>query len=118
MKILYSNLEKEPDLLVNVIDLYKQNQPSSGLVHLYSTLLHSLEYIEHCNSFLKNVIEQTFNSDFKLNSDIIVHIINALYPIKSNLSNWDKSISYFKLLLIEEIGEEQTALILNKLLTI
>lgn len=91
--------EFSPEVIFQILNDYmSQDKEQQGLVYLYETLIDELENVESCNNFL------TFALTQKMNSDIIVHIINALSPIKLKLTQWADFINYCIDLLTKEIG--------------
>lgn len=80
--------------------LFLKNQ-EKGLVYLYETLIDNLHDIEYCDKFLKYSMKEP------MRSDIIIHIHNALSPIKDKLSYWDKFIEHSTYLLKEQLTEKE-----------
>lgn len=90
-----------------VTSLLNENREESALVYLYETLNDELENITNCDSFLKISI------GMQMTSDIIVHILNALSPIKSTLRNWEEFKVYSTELLESEVGKKTAKTLLN-----
>jgi len=81
-----------------------------ALVDLYMTLndeAHIYKNYDNCNKFLKHLSSQI------LITDILVHVLNALSPIKQELSNWDEFVTLCKNFFIETEGEEKAKQLLN-----
>ena len=74
---------------------------------LFKTLNNELNNSENCDAFLSKLLGK------KINSDVIVHVINALKPINEKLTNWKSFIKYSSNLLIEELGEKDANIILK-----
>lgn len=91
----------------NVTSLLNENREESALVYLYETLNDELGNITKCDSFLK------ISLGMQMTSDVIVHILNALSPIKSTLRNWEEFKAYSTGLLKREVGERTTKILLN-----
>lgn len=81
-----------------------------SLFKLYSTLNEELCNPKTCNNFLR------FSIGRKMDSDQIVHILNALSPIKGRLRDWDAFVTYSTGLLINEVGELEAKVLLDSLL--
>ncbi len=79
------------------------NESSSegALVYLYETLIDELGNPRACDYFIKQCIGT------KLNTDVIVHILNSLSPIKDSLPSWDKFKKHCYETLEKEIGKQQ-----------
>lgn len=99
-----------PELIFQKLNGYmSQDKEQQGLVYLYETLINELKNVENCNNFLIFAVTQ------KMNSDIIVHILNALSSIKLKLEHWTKFREYCLSLLTKEIGSEQTNILIKAL---
>lgn len=91
----------------NVFSLLNENREESALVYLYETLNDELGNAANCDSFLRMSI------GMPMTSDIIIHILNGLSPIKSTLKNWEEFKAYSKGLLYNEVGEQAAKILLN-----
>lgn len=91
----------------NVTSLFSKNKEESALYFLFKTLNDELLNPSNCDLFLAKLMVN------RINSDVIVHVINALKPIKLKLKNWDSFVSHSSQLLIDELGEKNAKIILN-----
>lgn len=89
-----------------VTDLLKNNREQRALYCLYYEL-NTHNNLLDINNFLGHVLYE------KLNSDVIVHILNSVSPHKSKLSNWDKFLEKSKLSLKNEVGDKIAKQLLN-----
>ena len=72
----------------------------NGLVSLYMGLNRKLKDPIKCNDFLWYVMFKN------LTTDELVHILNALSPIKDTLYHWNEFVIKAKLAFIKEGGEK------------
>ncbi len=78
----------EVELWVRVINLIEEKFSDKAYAVLFDELLKKLKSgsdsdIDDCNNFLE------FLLDKQLDSNIIVHVLNVLSPIRDKLTNWD-----------------------------
>ena len=97
----------ETKLWNEVNDLLEKNKLENALVHLYMELNHNIDNPDNLNNFLMYVMDKP------LNSDVIVHILNAVSPRKLKLSNWDEFVSTSTSRLNELVGSELTQRLLK-----
>ena len=99
-----------PEVIFQTLNNYfNQNREHEALVYLFETLIDELPNIENCNNFL------IFGMSQKMNSDVIVHILNALSPIKLKLTQWAQFREYCLNLLIQEVGTDQAFVLISAL---
>lgn len=91
----------------NITNLINETREEEALVYLYETLIDELENITNCDSFLK------FSIGIEMNSDIIVHILNALSSIKAKLKHWEEFKLYSIGILEQNVGQETAKILLN-----
>lgn len=70
------------------------------LVDLYKRFIYIAGDYKKCEEFLENIPEEY------LNTDAIVHILNALSIHKNNIRNWSDFVILSEKILTEEHGEE------------
>jgi len=100
----------EVNLWNAVISLLNKNKEQEALLHLFSTLNSELGNASNCDNFLQHAMNH------ELSSDLIVHIINALSPIKADLKNWGKFSDFSKTSLVNELGDATATRLLNVIL--
>ena len=107
------------EVWTKVKDLYNDEHVSKecaeerALVYLYETLIDKLDQPEDCDDFLKEGIINMIFKDEIMNSDVIVHTLNALRSIKDILKNWEIFEEFSYELLVKEHGEETAKRLLN-----
>lgn len=84
-----------------------EGREGAALVYLFETLHDNLDNVERCNAFVKYSIR------LQMNPDVIVHIFNALSPIKSKLKYWEEFTEYSIAILEKEVGKDITKLLLK-----
>jgi hypothetical protein len=100
----------EISLWNEVSTLLYEGKEDEALLKLFSKLNDELNSPQNCNAFLVYV------THLKMGSDLIVHILSALAPIKLKLANWDNFVEISRLNLIEEVGEDTAKILLNSIL--
>jgi hypothetical protein len=91
----------------NTLALYSENREEAALAFLYESLHDEIENFSNCDSFLGTSLEMA------MNSDVIVHILNALSPIKSKLQNWDEFTLVSFESLKREVGADTAKILMN-----
>lgn len=89
--------------------LLDENKEQEALVFLYSSLIDELKNTASCEAFLRLCIQKT------INSDVIIHTINALYSIKSKLESWTNFIDHSRELLYKEVGPKEAKILLKQI---
>jgi hypothetical protein len=84
----------------NVTALLSEDREEAALIYLYKSLVDELANTTACNTFLKISMDQT------MSSDVIVHILNALSPIRFKLDYWKDFQQYAEKSLEKEVGTE------------
>ncbi len=79
--------------------ILEQESAEKALVYLYTSLIALLRDSNSCELFLASI-----NEDL-LSVDAIVHILNALSPIKEKIQNWDYFVRVSERRLTEMEGE-------------
>lgn len=98
------------EIWTNMRVLLSENREEEALVYLYENLVDELENIEKCNSFL------SYSIGMEMSSNIIVHIFNALSPIRSSLTKWDEFKNYAVDLLTKKVGEKNSKILLKAII--
>lgn len=107
MKLICDEIPFEVKLWNAVTSLLADNKQEKALLLLYSELIDQLKNIDNCNNFILYV------SKFEMNSDLIVHILNALSPVRNLLTNWDEFVSLSTEKLIKQVGEPTAQILLK-----
>jgi len=87
--------------------LLHTNQETAALVYLYESLIDELSSPEKCDDFLKVSI------GMPMNTDVAVHILNALYPARFKLKHWNDFRRHASIILKGGMAEEKAELILK-----
>jgi hypothetical protein len=78
----------EKALWLSVSKLIAKGKEEQALVLLYESLIEQSDNPENCDKFLKHLMNH------ELSSDVIVHVLNSLSPIRNKLVNWEPFVKY------------------------
>lgn len=101
----------EPDFSAKVWSKFnfmlEQNREHEALMYLFLDIVHELNNLPNCDSFIISSIK------LDLKSVVYVHILNALSTIKGKLQNWEQLKVYVYKRLAEEFDDQQAQEILT-----
>lgn len=97
----------EIKLWLQINSLLINGKKQKALYTLYDKLIEQLQNPDKCNDFINHVMK------YDLSSDVIVHILNALSPIKDKLSMWDDFVDFSTKELTTKVGAEKASRLLN-----
>ena len=92
--------QQEHEIWEGVNGLNASGEMQMGLIFLFRHLHESLNDYLYCDNFLNISLNK------QLSSDEIVHVLNALSPIKDNLTNWQNFVIHCYELLKAKGGEK------------
>lgn len=90
-----------------ISSLLTNGKKQKALYTLYDRLIEQLESPHKCDNFIIHVMK------YDLSSDVIVHILNALSPIKNKLEAWESFVNFSTAELEKKVGPEKTSRLLN-----
>lgn len=97
----------EIELWDKINSLISANKKETALVTILLELNENLNDIDRCNDFIIYSVKQN------VNTDILLHILNALSPISQELSYWVKFVDFSCDFLIKQEGEETAKILLR-----
>ncbi len=84
----------------NYLSIVENDSTEQALVYLYISLIDLLKDSISCESFIDSIHKEL------LSIDAIVHILNALSPIKDKIRNWSSFVLKAEKIIIEQEGKE------------
>ena len=95
------------NLWEKVNECFNNNQEETGLILLFEGLLDEKSNPNNCNLFLAHIMNH------ELSSDVIVHVLNALAPIRDTLSNWEVFVKQSTISLEKEMPHNEVKFLLQ-----